>query len=116
MVSTPAPTYLVRPCAIDELVARLRTLGRRALPLANAVIRYGDIVSDSASRELLVGDGRASLFRSEGIVLDRCLRAPDRVITKAQLGDSLQNEQHPAQDRVGPDPKGWFPSSGLQCR
>jgi DNA-binding response OmpR family regulator len=86
-----ADDYLIKPFAIEELVARLRALGRRPLPLADPLIRYGDVVYDTASRELSVGDEHASLSRGESIVLERFLRAPDRVITKAQLGESLHS-------------------------
>lgn len=86
-----ADDYLVKPFAMEELVARLRALGRRPLPLADDVIRFGDVVYDISSRELSVGNGRAGLSRGESIVLERFLRAPDRVITKAQLGESLHS-------------------------
>jgi DNA-binding response OmpR family regulator len=86
-----ADDYLVKPFAIEELVARLRALRRRPLPLADSVIRCGDVVYDTASRELSVGDGRATLSRGESLVLERFLRAPDRVITKDQLGESLHS-------------------------
>jgi DNA-binding response OmpR family regulator len=86
-----ADDYLVKPFAMEELVARLRALGRRPLPLAEAVIQYGDVIYDVTSKELSVGDGRASLSRGESIILERFLRAPERVITKAQLGDSLHS-------------------------
>ncbi|MDC7812956.1 response regulator transcription factor [Sphingomonas koreensis] len=86
-----ADDYLIKPFAMEELVARLRALGRRPLPLAEAVIQYGDVIYDVTSKELSVGDGRASLSRGESIILERFLRAPERVITKAQLGDSLHS-------------------------
>ncbi len=86
-----ADDYLVKPFAMEELVARLNALRRRPLPLAENVVRYGDVVYDAASREVMVGSGRASLSRGESIILERFLRAPDRVITKAQLGDSLHS-------------------------
>ncbi len=84
-----ADDYLVKPFAIEELVARLRALGRRPAPLADPIVRYGDIVYDAAARELSVGSQRVSLSRGESIVLERFLRAPERVISKAQLGESL---------------------------
>ena len=86
-----ADDYLVKPFAIEELVARLKALRRRPLPLAEEVLRFGDVVYDTASRELIVGEGRVSLPRGESIVLERFLRAPERVITKAQLGESLHS-------------------------
>lgn len=86
-----ADDYLVKPFAIEELVARLKALSRRPLPLAQAVIRYANVVYNTASRELAVGEAQASLSRAESIVLERILRTPDRVITKAQLGESLHS-------------------------
>ncbi len=86
-----ADDYLVKPFEIEALVARLRALGRRPLSLAEAVIRYGDVVYDVVARELAVGEGRMSLTRGESIVLERFLRSPERVITKAQLGESLHS-------------------------
>ena len=86
-----ADDYMVKPFAMEELVARLKALGRRPRPLAEEVIRYGNVVYDLPARELAVGDGRASLSRGESIILERFLRAPERVITKAELGDSLHS-------------------------
>lgn len=87
-----ADDYLVKPFAVEELVARLRALARRPLPLAEDVIRYGNIVYHIASKELAVGDRpRIGLSRGESIILERFLRAPERVITKAQLGESLHS-------------------------
>ena len=56
-----ADDYLVKPFAIEELVARLRALGRRQLPLADQVIRYGDVAYDVGARELAVGEVRVGL-------------------------------------------------------
>lgn len=86
-----ADDYLVKPFAIEELVARLKALGRRPLPLAEDMIHYGDVVYDIAAKELRVGHERISLSRGESIILERFLRAPERVITKAQLGESLHS-------------------------
>lgn len=86
-----ADDYLVKPFAIEELVARLRALGRRPAPLVDPVLRYGDIAYDTVAREVRVGQGQVSLSRGESIVLERLLRAPERVITKAQLGESLHS-------------------------
>jgi DNA-binding response OmpR family regulator len=86
-----ADDYLVKPFAMEELVARLKALSRRPVPLAEEVIRYGDVQYNIAGREVLVGDGRTSLSRGESIILERFLRAPERVITKTQLGDSLHS-------------------------
>lgn len=86
-----ADDYLVKPFAMAELTARLKALGRRPLPLADEVIRYGDVIYDVVAKELSARGRSVGLSRGESIVLERFLRAPDRVITKAQLGDSLHS-------------------------
>ena len=86
-----ADDYLVKPFAIEELTARLKALGRRPFPLADEVIRYGDLAYDVVAKELSVGGRGITLSRGESIILERFLRAPDRVITKAHLGDSLHS-------------------------
>ena len=90
-LDTGADDYLVKPFAIEELEARLRALARRPAPLVDVTLRLADVSYNTASREVAVGDGRATLSRGESIVLERFLRTPDRVITKAQLGESLHS-------------------------
>jgi two-component system response regulator QseB len=86
-----ADDYLVKPFAIEELAARLKALGRRPAPLADDVIRFGDVVYETASRVVTAGRMSVVLSRGESIVLERLLRTPDRVITKSQLGESLHS-------------------------
>jgi DNA-binding response OmpR family regulator len=86
-----ADDYLVKPFAIEELVARLRALGRRPALTATGVLRYGDLEYDQGTREISVGAARLPLSRGESIVLERCLRHPDRVVSKTQLGESLHS-------------------------
>jgi len=86
-----ADDYLVKPFAMEELMARLKALGRRPASLADDVIRYGDVTYDAIAKELSVEGRRISLSRGESIILERFLRAPERVITKAQLGDSMHS-------------------------
>lgn len=83
--------YLVKPFAVEELVARLKALARRPLPLAQEAIRFGNLIFDRMSCELSVGSRRAGLSRGETIIIERFLRAPNRVVTKTQLGDSLHS-------------------------
>lgn len=86
-----ADDCLIKPFDIEELLARLRALARRPRALADQTLRQGDVVYHVASRALAVGGARASLSRGESLVLEAFLRAPGRVISKAQLGERLHS-------------------------
>jgi two-component system OmpR family response regulator len=50
-----ADDYLVKPFALAELHARLRSLGRRGRPERPVVLQIGDLVLDPARREVRRG-------------------------------------------------------------
>ncbi|MEN8650834.1 response regulator transcription factor [Streptomyces sp. 21So2-11] len=78
-----ADDYLVKPFALDELVARVRALLRRAAPpLESAELAYADLVLDPESRTGRRG-GRALVFsRTEFTLLELLLRHPGQVLPR----------------------------------
>jgi DNA-binding response OmpR family regulator len=79
-----ADDYLPKPFAFDELVARVRALGRRA-PSSSPQIVRGEIVLDRA-RRLVSRDGRPiSLTRKELGVLEELLVADGAVVSAEDL-------------------------------
>src|SRR3984893_10440483 len=66
-----ADDYLVKPFALEELLARLRALLRRAVPLEeDEVLRFGDLSLNPGTREVLRGDRRIELTRTEFLLLE----------------------------------------------
>jgi two-component system KDP operon response regulator KdpE len=51
-----ADDYVTKPVGIDELIARLRAVLRRATPSAEPVLTIGELQLDREKRELRVGD------------------------------------------------------------
>ncbi len=80
-----ADDYLGKPFAFEELVARLRALGRRMPVPVTTVLRRGDIAVD-LSRRLATRDGQnLDLSPKELLVLEVLLRADGAVISAEDL-------------------------------
>jgi two-component system response regulator MprA len=85
-----ADDYLVKPFAFEELAARLRALGRRAIrvPQADAVkLVNGPIELDEGRRAVSVEGREVNLSPREFALLECFLRHPGQVMTRDQLLD-----------------------------
>lgn len=91
-----ADDYLVKPFAVDELIARLRALQRRSTTSLAMALTVENATFDPLSRMLSVGGDDVALSRAEGIVVERFMRCLGRVVTKAQLAESIYsfNEEY----------------------
>jgi two-component system, OmpR family, response regulator MprA len=87
-----ADDYLVKPFALEELLARLRALIRRTAdpaPDDARPLRFGDITLDPASLEVRRGDRVLDLTRTEFDLLTVFLENPNRVLTRDVLHERV---------------------------
>ncbi|WP_086683301.1 response regulator transcription factor [Amycolatopsis pretoriensis] len=78
--------YLVKPFAVDELVARVRSLCRRAPRAAEPVVlRCGDLEMDLGSRQVRRGGVLLTLTRTEFAVLELLARRAGEAVPRAEL-------------------------------
>ncbi len=84
-----ADDYLAKPFALEELLARLRALRRRARPEETEVLRFSDLTVDTAAREVRRGDRLLDLTPREYELLLFFLRHPRRVLTRDALLDRV---------------------------
>src|SRR5947208_10192175 len=80
-----ADDYLVKPFALAELHARLRSLVRRGRPERPIVLSVGSLRLDPARREVRRGDHRVELSAKEFALLEALMRRPDEVLTRLEL-------------------------------
>jgi two-component system response regulator MprA len=84
-----ADDYVVKPFAIDEVVARLRALTRRGSDRSER-LAHGEIVLDTAANTATVGDGEpVELSRRESELLELLLREPRTVLSRQAAIDLI---------------------------
>ncbi len=84
-----ADDYIIKPYELDELLARIRALIRRAAGRAEAVYECRGISIDPVSREVLANGQPISLSAREWAVLQLLLARPGVVLSRRQLEEKL---------------------------
>jgi two-component system response regulator MprA len=95
-----ADDYLVKPFALQELLARLRALLRRSVlttsvagpttaPGEAAWLTFADVRLNPTTREVWRGDRPLRLTRTEFAILEAFLRHPRQVLTRAALFEQV---------------------------
>lgn len=79
--------YLLRPFAVDDLVARIRLRLRlaRTVPVEQTVLRQGEITADTESGEVTVEGQPVALSPTEFNLLVELLRAPGEIVPPDHL-------------------------------
>ncbi|MFJ8107584.1 response regulator transcription factor [Streptomyces sp. NPDC096132] len=89
-----ADDYLMKPFAVEELLARVRALLRRAArrtpprpprPVAPELLTFHDVVMDLSTRTVTRAGHPLDLTRTEHTLLEYLLRHPAKVLTRAQI-------------------------------
>ena len=85
-----ADDYLVKPFALEELLARIRALLRRSAPLGDdEVLRFADLSLDPGTREVRRGSRSMELTRTEFLLLELLLRNARQVLPRELIFDRV---------------------------
>ncbi len=87
-----ADDYLPKPFALQELVARIRALSRRAVAPVSPVLRVGDLVLDPARHVAERGGVDLGLTKKEFALLEVLLSAEGRVVSAEELLEKVWDE------------------------
>jgi two-component system OmpR family response regulator len=87
-----ADDYLVKPFALTELLARLRALIRRAAGQAAAVIEIGDVVVDTAARQVARGGRPVPLTAREYALFEMLALHRGRLVTRSAIYEHIFDE------------------------
>lgn len=103
-----ADDYLVKPFAIEELLARIRALLRRARVGAAPVdgapsgegLGYADLRLDLGTREVFRGTTAIALSQREFDLLAYLLRNPRQVLTRDQIFAAVWGSDHMGESNI----------------
>src|SRR5262249_16306729 len=88
-LDTGADDYLVKPFAIEELIARTTPLLPRPGRALGMVLKAGNLSFDTVERDVRIGGAPLVLPRRESAILEHLMRRLGRVVAKSALEEAL---------------------------
>jgi DNA-binding response OmpR family regulator len=95
-----ADDYIVKPFALEELVARIRNVLRRPGSALGVTLNTGNIVFNTQTREVGIAGRPVILPRRELGILECLMRAAGRVVTRDTLEAALYGQDDDRQSNV----------------
>ncbi len=86
-----ADDYLTKPFYVDELIARLRAIKRRASGTALSLLQNGDISINLVTHETRRGEELVELTAREFALLTYLLGSPGQTFSRAQICEHVWN-------------------------
>ncbi|MDQ8182952.1 response regulator transcription factor [Pelagicoccus sp. SDUM812005] len=86
-----ADDYMMKPFYVEELVARLHVVTRRATGSGKSILSNGEVSLNLVTREVRIGEEAIELTAREFALLSYLMRSPGRVFSRAQICEHVWN-------------------------
>lgn len=94
-LNSGADDYIVKPFSDDELIARVRALGRRSRPMRENVLSAGNVSLDTESMTLAIAGRPVAIPRRELLVLSALLAQQGKVLPREKLDNAVYSLDSP---------------------
>ena len=91
-IEAGADDYVVKPCRVEEVLARVRAIIRRSNGLASSRINFGDYVFDARQMQVSKDGVPIELTPLEFRLLSQLLHSRGRVLSQIELTDHLYSQ------------------------
>ena len=95
-----ADDYLVKPFAVEELLARLNALIRRSKGFAKSTVDYGPLSLDTKSQVVTVNGFPLDITAYEYKVMEYLMLHPSEVVSKTVLTDHIYEQDYDRDSNV----------------
>lgn len=95
-----ADDYVVKPFQLEEILARLNALLRRAAGFSKPKLDFGPLSLDIAAKRLTVGGDAVELTAYEYKLLEYLMMHPGQVISKTELTEHLYAQDYDRDSNV----------------
>lgn len=96
-----ADDYIIKPFDLDEVLVRVEVVLRRSGAFkAKAELTHGELTMNTEENRVTVGGKAVSLTAKELMLLKLFMEHPQKVYTKAELYESVWNEEYYYEDNT----------------